>query len=59
MDRDRELRYILDIDVRSKKVVSWKKDIRENLTKHHPDENIVRIFLTKGQYNKLMDKMRE
>ncbi len=58
MGPDSELRYIIDIDIGSKRIVSWRKDQRVNLTKDNSDPNFVRIFLTKGQYNKLMDKLK-
>jgi hypothetical protein len=56
-DVDKEIRYIIDVDIRSKRILSHKEDRRENLPKDHPDPNIVRIFLTKGQYNKLTQRL--
>jgi hypothetical protein len=54
---DKEVRFYVDLDVVTRKVLGWDYDHRMNLVKQEPaDPNVVRIYLTKGQYNKLLKK---
>ncbi len=55
MDRkeDKNTRYYIDINVLDRKVISWSFGDRFELVKETLDKNVVRIFITKGQYNKL------
>jgi hypothetical protein len=57
---DRDTRYYLDLDLESLAILDWDYDQRQKLfvqrlakPSHH------RVFLTKGQYNKLAAKYRE
>lgn len=45
--------YFIDIDLISKKIVKWGISETATLTGETQDPNIHRVFLTKGQYNKL------
>lgn len=54
---DSETRYYIDLDLKSGEILSWDYDQRDRLIKqgsakpsHH------RVFITKGQYNKLENK---
>lgn len=51
---DKDTRYFLDIDVVAKKVVAWDYGQRYELEQKLPHPNHRRIFITKGQYNKLI-----
>ncbi len=54
---DRETRYFLDIDVRTRKVLDWGFDQRAALVIHEPAKpSHLRIYLTRGQFNKLENK---
>ena len=55
--QDQETRYYLDLDLRTMKIIGWDYDQRDiladqelSLPQYH------RVFLTKGQYNKLVAK---
>jgi hypothetical protein len=57
---DKNTRYFIDLDLKERKILYWdygqrKKLAGQELTKpfHH------RIFITKGQYNKLQKKHLE
>ncbi len=50
---DRDTRYYIDINPASKKVISWGHGNRFKLIKEILGKGIVRIYVTKGQYNKL------
>lgn len=57
---DRETRYYIDLDLKTREILTWDYDNRYDLAGqelanpfHH------RIFLTKGQYNKLEQKNLE
>lgn len=50
---DQDTRYYLDIDLISKKLIRFDCGNRFELSKEDLPENIVRIYITKGQFNKL------
>ena len=57
---DRETRYFIDLDLETRQILDWDYDQREKLAgqglvkpSHH------RIFLTRGQYNKLLRKNQD
>ena len=57
---DKDTRYYLDLNLRTREIVTWGYDQRERLV----DEQVLeapfhRVFLTKGQYNKLDQRKRE
>lgn len=49
--------YYIDIDVTKKAVVEWGESNTANLTGETSDLNIFRLFLTKGQFNKLKGRL--
>lgn len=50
---DSNTRFYVDIDVKTKKVLGWDYGRRQELEQELPDPDHRRIFITKGQYNKL------
>jgi hypothetical protein len=52
---NRNTRYYVDIDTITKKVIGWDFGDRFDLIKEPEVEGLVRIFITKGQYNKLLN----
>jgi len=50
---DSNTRVYIDIDIKTKKVIGWDFGQRHELERELPDPNRRRIFITKGQYNKL------
>lgn len=52
MNKDNKY-FFIDLNVVSMKIVNWGKSNTATLTGDTEDENVHRIFLTKGQYNKL------
>ncbi len=50
--------YYLDIDLDIMKVVDFGKSETATLTGDTEKLNVHRIFLTKGQYNKLKNKVK-
>jgi len=46
-------RFYIDIDIKIKKVIGWDHGQREKLEQKLPNPNHRRVFITKGQYNKL------
>ena len=52
-----DTRYFLEIDLRSLKIIRCSFDQKQNLDKGRQDKPIVhRLFLTKGQYNKFVQR---
>lgn len=57
---DKNTRYFIDLDLATRKILAWDYDDRHKLvaqelnkSSHH------RVFITKGQYNKLESKHLE
>jgi hypothetical protein len=48
----------VDINLTSMQVVGWGETNTANLTGATEDPNVFRLFLTKGQYNKLTKHLR-
>jgi len=49
--------YYIDIDLTTKVVVGWGETNTANLTGKTDNPNIFRLFLTKGQFNKLKRRL--
>lgn len=49
--------YYVDIDVVEMTVVDWGETDTANLTGETPDPDVHRVFLTKGQFNKLKQRL--
>ncbi len=45
--------YFIDLNITNMKIVNWGISSTATLTGETLDKNVHRIFLTKGQYNKL------
>lgn len=55
--QDKETRYYVDLDLRAQKIIKWDYDQRDRLVGQEPARpSLHRVFLTKGQYNKLVKK---
>ncbi len=55
--RNKDTRYFIDIDLKTLKVVSSGYDQKQNLNKgRQTNTNLHRLFLTEGQYNKLVER---
>jgi hypothetical protein len=50
---DKNTRYYIDINTKTNKVIVWDFGDRFKLIEEPEEEGVVRIFITKGQYNKL------
>ena len=49
--------YFIDVDLVHMKVLKWGVTPNATLTGNTSNPKIHRVFLTKGQYNKLMNKL--
>ena len=57
---DKETRYFIDLDLHSRKIISWDYDQRSHLAIQEPATPFHhRVFITRGQYNKLVKKQLE
>ena len=52
---DADTRFYIDIDIKTKRVIDWGYGSRYQLDQELADLNHRRIFVTKGQYNKLIN----
>ena len=48
-----DTRFYIDVDMRTKKVIDWDYGSRYELEQELPNPDHRRIFITKGQFNKL------
>lgn len=55
---DRNTRYYIDLDLKTGKIIQLDCDQKEGLAQDLPLPQ-QRVFLTKGQYNKLLKKYSE
>lgn len=53
---DSDTRFYIDLDLKSKSIIDWGYGQRQVLAKELPNSNQERIFISKGQYNKLIKK---
>ncbi|MDY6903765.1 MAG: hypothetical protein SWH61_03675 [Thermodesulfobacteriota bacterium] len=54
---DKDTRYFIDIDVATLKVMNHGYDHKDNLDKgRQSSPGLHRLFVTKGQYNKLIER---
>ncbi len=55
--QDKDTRYFVEIDLDSLKIIRCRFDQKQNLNKGRQNDPTVHIlFLTKGQYNKLVSR---
>ena len=57
-DPDSKYYYFIDIDLYSRQVVSWDSDTQARVN-FKLDNGLYRVFLSKGQYNKLVKELEE
>ncbi|MBN1824127.1 MAG: hypothetical protein JW803_07395 [Endomicrobiales bacterium] len=53
---DNNTRYFIDLDLKKKTIIGWDYGQRHGLPQELPNPRHKRIFITKGQYNKLRRK---
>ena len=53
---EKEIRYYVDLDLSSNAICGWGYDLREKLVNVKLKASQHRIYITKGQYNKLVQK---
>lgn len=54
---DRETRYYIDLDLKTRTIINWDYDQRDKLVLEELTEpSHHRIYITKGQFNKLQQK---
>jgi len=53
---DADTRFFIDIDLSTRRVINWDHGQRQDLEQELPNPNHRRIFISKGQYNKLEDE---
>lgn len=57
MNKEKEY-YFIDLNTCNKKIVNWGVSNTASLTGETDKKDIHRIFLTKGQYNKLIKYLK-
>ena len=55
---NKDTRYFIDIDLKTRRILSWDYGQRHGLEQILENPCHQRVFITKGQYNKLVDKNR-
>ena len=53
---DKETRYYIDLDLKALKILDWDYDQRDRLAQVLDNPSHQRVFVTKGQYNKLVER---
>jgi hypothetical protein len=57
--QDKETRYYIDLDLRNRRIINWDFDQRDRLVQKLEMPYHQRVFITKGQYNKLIERSKE
>lgn len=55
---DVDTRYYIDIDLKNKKIISWNYGQKDQIQQELNNQFHQRVFITKGQYNKLECKYK-
>lgn len=58
-NEDANTRYFIDLDLKNKEIINWNYDKRQGLSQELAKPFCQRVFITKGQYNKLEKKYQE
>lgn len=59
-NEDKDTRYYIDLDLQAGKILGWDYDQRQKLILEKPAQMChERIYITKGQYHKLLKKQEE
>lgn len=58
-NQDKETRYYIDLDLKNSSVIQIDYDQRQNIVQDLPNLSHQRVFIAKGQYNKLVEKKKE
>jgi len=53
---DKNTRYFIDLDLKTRRIINWDYGQRDMLAQKLEEPFHKRIFITKGQYNKLEKK---
>jgi hypothetical protein len=56
--QDKDTRYFIDLDLAKGKVLNWSFGQRDKLAVNLSEPTHQRVFITKGQYNKLEKRIR-
>ena len=56
---DKDNRYFVDLDLKTRKILNWDYDQRDKLVQKLENPAHQRVFITKGQYNKLEHRNQE
>ena len=60
VSQNKDRRYFIEIDLKTLKIIRCGFDLKQHLNKgRQTREGIHRLFLTKGQYNKLVNHCGE
>lgn len=56
---DKNTRYYIDLDLEKNKIIQISYGQKENLEQELSNTFHQRVFVTKGQYNKVMNKFKK
>ncbi len=57
---DRNTRYFIDLDLETMEIINWDYDQKDLLVEEKLDiPGLHRLFISKGQYNKLVEKRKK
>lgn len=57
MKKENKQYFYIDLNITAMQIVNWGISNTATLTGETSDKNVHRIFLTEGQYNKLIKKI--
>jgi hypothetical protein len=52
-DEDENTRYYIDLDLEARRIIGWDYDQREHIVQYLSEPELHRVFVSRGQFNKL------
>jgi len=56
---DKNTRYFIDLDLRQQRILDWDFGDKNSLSQELPNPDLQRVFISRGQYNKLSSRSSE
>lgn len=56
---EKDIRYYIDLDLKDNKIINYDLGDRRKISQKLINPYHQRVFITKGQYNKILDKIKE
>lgn len=56
---EKDIRYYIDLNLKENRIINYDLGDRKKISQKLSNPCHQRVFITKGQYNKILDKIKE